>query len=83
MRRVVLPGREGLSLVTCPSCAQPLDRHTLSEARACIEELAKREPPYCRLTGPTDPDEWARAVAARRLPPARCISSLTQRSTKR
>ncbi len=50
---------------SCASCGRAVELHGLADARACIAELAKSEPPYCRLTGPSDRDEWARAVARR------------------
>jgi hypothetical protein len=47
--------RRRVHLPACPICARSLDAHSLPELRACGAELAKREPSYCRLTGPRRP----------------------------
>jgi hypothetical protein len=49
----------------CAACGRPALKHDLAEARACLAAIARNEPPYCRLTGPTDRQAWAREVAAR------------------
>lgn len=48
---------------SCPSCERALDDHTLADARRCCDELAKSEPAYCRLTGPSDPAAFTAAAA--------------------
>jgi hypothetical protein len=53
----------------CPACDRSLDAHNLDEMRRCSAELAKREPSYCRLTGPTRAQlELWREAQQRRMP---------------
>jgi len=53
--------------VTCSACGIAIVIHSLDQSRACLTKIAASEPSYCRLTGPSDPGAWSRAVAARTL----------------
>ena len=50
--------------MSCPSCGRVSSAHSLDDARACLDAIAKAEPSYCRLTGPSDTAAWRAAVAA-------------------